>query len=243
MKLVMDEKLKHRLVGIAVIVSLAAIFAPAVMRKSSQRLDGHFSENIKLPAKPAAPNVVMTDENDVFKTIKVARVELPLENADSQLPEIASAQSIQEQRDISRDVVDVADANLPQKPVQLALNEAVNTPNQRTDQPSIAAARAQPTIASKQKVTVKPAVKNAAKKEVYSVQLGSLSKLANANALVKRLNARGYKANVVKVASSKGTVYKVFAGQLPHKEQALRLKTQLASSMQINGFVVNTGVS
>ena len=70
MKLVMDEKLKHRLIGLAVIISLGAIFAPAMMKKSSQRLESNFSVNVKLPPKPLAPDVVMTDEKEMFKTIK-----------------------------------------------------------------------------------------------------------------------------------------------------------------------------
>lgn len=77
MKLIMDEKVKHRLIGLAVIISLGAIFAPALIKKSSQSPESNFSVNVKLPPKPLPPDVVITDEKEVFKTIKVAKTEIP----------------------------------------------------------------------------------------------------------------------------------------------------------------------
>lgn len=77
MKLVIDEKLKHRLVGVAVVLSLGAIFLPAMMKKSSQRLENHFSVKVQLPPKPTTPNVAITNEKEMFETIKVAKVEIP----------------------------------------------------------------------------------------------------------------------------------------------------------------------
>ena len=52
MKLITDERVKHRLVGLAVILSIAAIFAPAIMKKSSQRFDENVSMSLELPARP-----------------------------------------------------------------------------------------------------------------------------------------------------------------------------------------------
>lgn len=243
MKLVMDEKLKHRLIGLAVVISIAAIFAPAIMRKSSQRLEGNFSENVTLPSKPKAPNVVITDEKDVFKTIKVARIQLPAESNDNQLPEIAKAQPLDKQRSLDRETVEVAQTVPVVKPLQLAFTEQPKMVSKNKEMPSKPSVKVKSINVAKQKMPNKPTAQLASKKDMYSVQLGSLSRLSNANDLVNRLKAKGYKANVVKVATSRGVVYKVYAGRLPHKEEALRLRTQLASAMQINGFVVNTGVS
>lgn len=77
MKLVIDEKLKHRLVGVAVVLSLGAIFLPAMMKKSSQRLENNFSVKVQLPPKPTTPDVAITDEKEMFKTIKIAKIEIP----------------------------------------------------------------------------------------------------------------------------------------------------------------------
>lgn len=38
MKLIMDEKVKHRLIGLAVIISLGAIFAPALIKNQAKAL-------------------------------------------------------------------------------------------------------------------------------------------------------------------------------------------------------------
>lgn len=242
MKLVLDEKLKHRLIGLAVVISLAAIFAPAVMRKSSQRLEHNFSANVQLPPKPIAPNVVVTDEKDVFKTIKVARVDIPSVSHESHLPELAKAQSI---KAVRSDVASQVAAIEPQlKPVQVALEDSKSTPIQKALPTSTKQAIAHVVDKKLKEVTKTQKITKATPaKDVYSVQLGSLSRLSNAQSLVNRLKAKGYKANLVKIASRNGVVYKVYAGQLPHKEEALRLKTQIASVMQLNGFVVNTGVS
>ena len=241
MKLVLDEKLKHRLIGLAVVISLAAIFAPAVMRKSSQRLEHNFSANVQLPPKPIAPNVVVTDEKDVFKTIKVARVDIPSVSHESHLPELAKAQSIKAVRSDVASQVAAVESQL--KPVQAALEDSKSTPIQKA-LPSPAKQVAHVVDKKLNEVTkTQKITKAASAKDVYSVQLASLSRLSNAQSLVNRLKAKGYKANLVKIASRNGVVYKVYAGQLPHKEEALRLKTQIASVMQLNGFVVNTGVS
>lgn len=244
MKLVLDEKLKHRLIGLAVVISLAAIFAPAVMRKSSQRLEHNFSANVQLPPKPIAPNVVVTEEKDVFKTIKVARVDIPTVSHESNLPQLAKAQSIRATRSGNDVASEIASVEPELKSLQLALDDRTNTPIQKTVTTPVKRVVAH-SVEHKQKVITKTqkTSKTATKKDVYSVQLASFSRLSNAQSLVNRLKAKGYKANLVKIASRNGVVYKVSAGQLPYKEEALRLKMQLASAMQLNGFVVNTGVS
>jgi len=271
MKLVMDEKLKHRLIGLAVIISLGAIFAPAVMKKSSQHLENNFSVNVKLPPKPLAPNVVMTDEKELFKTIKVAKIEIPAVSEEKQLTELVKIEPVKSDVVANTQIQEVAkvepDANT--QAIELALNNAANN----TVKKAIKADVVQPkkvtkTIASKQKLVVKAskavnvasrAVKQAKsvtikkvaktnsrpimKKDVYAVQLASFSQLNNAQALVNRLRGKGYKANFTKIASRQGSIYKVYVGHSPRKVDVMKLKTQLASAMQLNGFVVNTGVS
>ena len=101
MKLVMDEKLKHRLIGIAVIISLGAIFAPAIVRKSSQHNENNFSVSVKLPPKPAIPKVSVADESEMFKTIKVARVDAVSATDEKQLPKLVRAETIKSDKVIA----------------------------------------------------------------------------------------------------------------------------------------------
>lgn len=272
MKLVIDEKLKHRLIGVAVIISLGAIFAPAMMKKSSQNMENNYSVRVKLPSKPAEPNVAITDEKEVFKTIKIAKVEIPEVSAESQLPELAKAHAIHVDEAVKHETasLDKPQSDSSLESVQVALNRAaqntvkhasqvstaVNTPS--VSKPSIVAANKtikqlkKPTV-----VAVKPRVKpqpikvaNRAvarkpmtRADFYAVQLASFSRLSNAQALVNKLRGKGYRANFTRVASRQGVSYKVYAGHSPSRNDVIRLKTQLASAMQLNGFVVNTGVS
>lgn len=255
MKLVMDEKLKHRLIGLAVIVSLGAIFAPAVMRKSSQHLENNFSVNIKLPPKPLAPNVAATDEKDLFKTIKVARVRIPAVPAQTHENDIAKAEPIS-----SKPLLDNTESQLAKIEVgnkvalsKLAvLNEAANRSAKKAVVLAANVSKAKVVArAAINKVPVKavkvakiqPKVKSVSAKNLYAVQLASFSQLSNAQSLVTRLQSKGYKASYVKIASNNGAIYKVYAGHSASKNEVLRVKSQLASAMQLNGFVVNTGVS
>lgn len=250
MKLVIDEKLKHRLIGLAVIVSLVAIFAPAVMKKSSQNLVANYSVHVRLPPKPSAPNVVMSDEKELFETIKVAKVHIPEVSSETQLPELAAMETIK-----SDSLVQPAH-ELTDNKEEVALNESI-----------IPAVKSQAKIALKKPAKVAPvvavikkpaakinqairrptakkvAIKALAKADIYAVQLASFAQLANAQALVNKLHSKGYKASFTRMKGQQGPVYKVYAGHSSNKTAVLKVKTQLASAMQLNGFIVNTRVS
>ena len=265
MKLVMDEKLKHRLIGLAVIISLGAIFAPAVLKKSSQNLENSYSVNIKLPPKPLVPDVVSTNEQDVFKTIKVAKVKIPAVSEANQLPELVRAESIKSDI-ISTDrtaTVAKVEPDLKSEPVQLALNQAAKStakqaitkqtvvkqtvavaPVKRKNQAPVVASRNKTIPKSTKVVSVaKAKYIPSNKKDVYALQLASFTQISNAQSLVKRLQTKGYKANFVKSSNRNGAFYKVYVGHSPSKLDVMKLKNQLASAMQLNGFIVNTGVS
>lgn len=249
MKLVMDEKLKHRLIGLAVIISLGAIFAPAMMKKSSQKLDGNFTVNIKLPPKPLAPNVVSTDEKELFQTIKVSKVKMPEVPENTQSTNLAKAQPLK-----SSTLANQLESYSKTMPLQVAARDAANNSVKRSITVATApAAKKSSDLSLKDKkptvkvapsaVQTKVAAKAQNKKTLYAVQLASFSQQANAQALVNKLRAKGYKANFTKIAGVRGAFYKVFAGYSPHKPDVLKLKTELASAMQLHGFIVNTEVS
>lgn len=254
MKLVIDEKLKHRLVGVAVVLSLGAIFLPAMMKKSSQRLENNFSVNVQLPPKPTTPNVVMTDEKEMFKTIKVAKVEIPtaVAHKGSDLGKEDFIQSIQVVDDAAVSVAKaktVPNADEIAKPIELALSNAAQNVVKKQIKVATTVKPVKPIVKVNPKTIKKPVVAQVntrdslSKKSIYAVQLASFSKLTNAQALVSKLRSKGYKANYIQISGRQGAIYKVYAGHSPVKSDVLKLKTQLASAMQLNGFVVNTGVS
>jgi DedD protein len=241
MKLIMDEKLKHRIVGISVILSLGAIFLPAMMKKSSQRMESNLSVKVQLPPKPTAPKVAVTDEEHLFKTIKVAKAQIlhsPQEHSnvtqkDSGVPK-ANQATLEETK-----------SKLTEKPRELALlNEAVQDAAKNSINTELAKASSQTAIAiAKTNVVLPLASKPELNKSIYAVQLASFTQLTNAQALVKKLEEKGYKAGYTRVVGKKAAIYKVFTGYSSDKEEVIKLKTQLAGTMQLNGFVVKTGVS
>ncbi|KTD06623.1 Sporulation domain-containing protein [Legionella gratiana] len=260
MKLVIDEKLKHRLVGLAVVLSLGAIFLPSMMKKSSQRFEHNFRVNVQLPPKPKAPHVVMTDEKEMFETIKVAKVEIPpvLDQKGSELDKEDFIQSVQAVDDAAIRIAKaerVSNRGVATKPIELALNNAAkNVVKKQTNE--VVAKPAKPvepvkvqTQAVQKRVATKPVIAKAREnhsveqKNIYAVQLASFAQFSNAQALVNKLQSQGYKANYIKTNGKRGVIYKVYVGHSPVKSDVMKVKTQLASAMQLNGLVVNTGVS
>jgi DedD protein len=246
MKLVMDEKLKHRLVGISVILSLGAIFFPAMMKKSSQRLESNFSVKVQLPPKPVAPHVVVTDEEQMFKTIKVAKAHiLPSQTQASSQSKLDQKESIALASIKSQIVSSIKTeaSKAIEKPKELALlNEAAQKAAQNSVNLAKPVQAAAITVARTNLVTQADPT-TIVKKGVYAVQLASFAQLTNAQALVKKLEQQGYKANYTRVAGKKGAIYKVFTGYSSDRDNVMKLKTYLASTMRLNGFVVKTGVS
>ena len=109
----MDEKVKHRVVGLAVILSIGAIIAPAVVKKSSQRFDERTATTFHVPQRPTYPKVTVADEKEVFSTVKVAHVELDKPRLTKpKVNQIAKAQPI-------------ANLSPPTTPVVLAKKNAI----------------------------------------------------------------------------------------------------------------------
>lgn len=258
MKLVIDEKLKHRLIGLAVVFSIAAIFAPAMIKKSNQNMENKYSVRVKLPSKPTAPNVAVSDEKEVFRTIKIAKVKIPEVSSESQLPQLARAEVLHSE--ISTQHETAALAGPAEKNNSNKIELAQNTSIPLSEQQQLAVnPSTKPKAQSFEKKPLAPLAKKTqnhkvaqkthastpfkAHKDIYAVQLASFIQVENAQALVNKLKSKGYKANYAKLVTKNGAVYKVYAGHSPEKVRAEQLKTQLANAMQLKGFVVTTGVS
>ena len=249
MKLVLDEKLKNRLVGLAVLISLGAIFAPVLVRQSSQNLETTMNVRVTLPPKPTAPNVSIADKKEVFQTIKIAKVAIPDLSSEKALPKLAKAENIQENNvktDESPQLAekseikpepekrDLSESTKIQKKTILAEKKPIKVQPQGLEQ-----SNKEPKISKVSAIKPKPVLK----KEMYAVQLASFAKLSNAESLVNKLQAKGYKAIYTQVPIGHKMIYKVLVGHSPNKNEVMQLKTHLANAMQLSGLVVNTGVS
>jgi DedD protein len=111
MKLTMDERVKHRMVGLAVILSVVAIFLPAILKRTNQPFDNMSRVSVRLPTKPAMPEVQMVEEARLFKTIKVAHVQVQRVPTQAQVAVVSKPVSLAKKESSPR--IEVAQVNLP----------------------------------------------------------------------------------------------------------------------------------
>ncbi len=75
MKKIFDERTKHRLIGLIVVLALMVIILPAMMRESNTNFDEFTS--YKVPKKPPLPQVSVLDKKAIFQTVNVAKLTIP----------------------------------------------------------------------------------------------------------------------------------------------------------------------
>jgi DedD protein len=223
MKFNVDERVKHRIVGLVVILSLATIFIPPVVKKSNRYFEANNRLSVKLPAKPIAPKVVVKSEKAVFETVKIAHVAMPKLVEPLKLTQIAKAEPIS-----VKSIIPAA-PQLNQAVMVAKAEEVIVTPKpQAKNQAVITPIK-------------KEMNKELAKRQIYAVQLASFSQQDNAKSLVNRLRNKGYVATYNKSTGKQGDIYKVLVGQVYARDEAQILQKKLAESMQLNGFIVKAG--
>ncbi|MDP1601704.1 MAG: SPOR domain-containing protein [Legionella sp.] len=249
MKFVMDERFKHRLVGIAVILSIAAIFVPAIMKKSNQRFEKTIV-SIKLPTKPALPVVAMPEKQTMFRSVKVAHVNIPsVKDELKPISTIAKAEPLSQMNELRTAPAVALKQSATLKELTPATEGAVS--KDVTAQSPDRKATAKTLSLKAREIKKTPAVKALAKSRLvpvstsrYSVQLGTFSQQTNAVSLVNKLKTKGYKAFFSKTNTKNGTVYKVMVGPRDKKQEAEVLQQQLAEMTKLKGIVVaSTGIS
>ena len=211
-----DEKIKHRIVGLAVLLSIVIVVLPAMIKKSNQRLDQNMSLSIQVPPKPTFPDVAAVKPTILFKSVKVAHIVIAPVPENKNDNKIAPATSLSGKTMASRSIL--------QKAPILAKNTQHATVSQPKEIAQIKSAP-RPTKIIEQK------------SGVFSVQLASFSQQVNAQSLVQSLNKKGFHASYDK----QGNLYRVLVGQLSQLEQAKMLQKQLISQIQMTGFIVKVG--
>ncbi len=216
-KLALDERVKHRLTGVLVIVSIAIIFLPAMLKRSNQHLNEHVNVSVKLPPKPVLPNVAMVQEKAIFSEVKVAEVNIPT---------VAAAPP-------SSKLVQVAFQDMP-KSVVVSKVAGPTTVNNMPAKVSLSHK-----LAANLKATLPTHSKVPTQKEMYAVQLAAFNQEQNAVALVSRLRSKGYAAKYNK----QGVMYKVVVSSLGSRDNARVLQKKLADSLQMTGLIIRAQVS
>ncbi len=255
-----DEKIKHRVIGLAVLMSIALVFVPAMVKKSNQRLDRNMNLSLNLPPKPAFPNVAAVKPQVLFKTVKVAQVIIPEVVDNKKTVTVARAESLSGQTMATRSIIQKTPAMQSavaiakaDKPVQRAAVSSpvlttikpknLSKPVQRAlipVKPSVVAKAANHynanprLLASAKSPTV---VKSSLKTDIFSVQVASFARQDNALYLVHTLQQKGFKASYDK----QGSQYRVLVGTLGERNDAKYLQHKLASAAQLTGFIVKVG--
>lgn len=259
-KIELNEKMKHRIIGLAVLLSIAAIFMPAIVKKSTQRNEREISLNLKLPQRPIYPQLSESQQADSLKE-DIAQledeIEISLENdiTNTTVVNVAKAEPIdldalsgEEQIIISEKK---AESSMEKKDSSQSQNIAANNvatveqhkdvaPRQMTElkRDTVAA----PALKAQQPAVAKIEKPGSRLAGNFSVQLGSFSMQSNADALVKQLKSQGFSAKIKKVKTQKGYVYKVYVGHAVSRLHAEKLKERLAENTKLKGLVVS-GVS
>jgi DedD protein len=71
------EQAKYRLTGGILLILIAVVVMPGLMKKSNQRFEENLSLNIKVPPKPSMPVMNIPTAPQVFNHLKTTKVEQP----------------------------------------------------------------------------------------------------------------------------------------------------------------------
>lgn len=238
MKFTMDEAMKHRLVGIAVIVSIALVFLPAMIKKNNQRLEEKRIV-VELPVKPPQPQVATVDKTKVFEQTHVAHVNLDtqkvLHEADDHVKQhpIAKPTSIKMVSSLSYPIGSAKPLSVgPEQPIKPSpstnLNVAKRPVKAKTQHLEVAQVKKHRAI---HQAKLSPATKP------FSVQIGVFSDNKNALSLKQKLSSQGYQSRLVKTNVHGKKAVKVLVGSLASMEEARVLKIKLAKQAHLQGFV------
>jgi len=207
-----DNRLKQRLVGAIVLVSLAVIFIPMMLGGK-----GGFDQLItssNIPAKPEEGRRV---------------VEIPLHEVPPR----------PEKKPVTTVVVDKYTKELPENFIPAASEkdqkaDVETKPLKQSAPLPHSNPESKPPVVAEKK-SAKSSV--AEKTQSWVVQMGSFSERANAMALRDRIRTRRYPAYVEAVATRKGTIYRVRVGPEHSRAKAEALQAKLRKVFNLNGIV------
>ena len=231
----MEQRLKQRLVGAIVLVSLAVVFVP-ILFDAPRELDEGISTTtiVEIPERPrdrfGSPDAVEAPETP--------RLDAEVERERNRQ---ASNTGADDRRDSSG-------ALAPASP-SASSRASKSTPTPGASEPAGAVRRSDPPSVRTEPAPAAGASDGASRKTPatgtpaaapggWMVQLGSFLKPENALALRERLQAGGYPAFVVTGPSAQGEVSRVFVGPVARREQAEGSAAKLRREMSLEGIVV-----
>ena len=231
----MEERLKQRLVGAAVLASLAVVIVPILLDEPHDVHEDASNTSIsEIPERP----------QDRFETTVTTALELPETprldaEVERERSRHASGTSAGDRRVESDAPARVSVATPSEAPAAARVSASGASENSTSASTAGAGSPApgavQPSNSSGNKQTTEAPAAAAGK---WTVQLGSFLKAENASALRKRLRARGYPAFVETAPSARGEVSRVLVGPMPDRGKAKDSAAKLRREMKLEGIVV-----
>ena len=231
----MEERLKQRLVGAVVLVSLVVVFVPILFDLPPEVNDGTSGTVIsEIPERPR--DGFGSSMGGELGAPQTPRLDDEVERERSRVPQDPNA----EERGVSvTATVDGASSSSTGVVASPAAPGASRPPASGTrSESTVAPSAPAPAVKKAQDGSANQPAAATAAAGGWTVQLGSFLKSENALALRKRLQARGYSAFVESGSSSRGQVSRVFVGPIPDREQARSSAAELRREMDLEGIVV-----
>lgn len=250
----MDQELKQRLIGAAVITALAAIFVPMLFDDPIDESGKNVSE-LKIPEIPVKAQDVEImplpeKVEDVATTVPEPKPQAPAavyegdEEADMEAPKPVARITAKETAPAPvakfvepAEEEDVPVASPPPAPTPSPVGKPSRTLPTEIAPPAAVNKPAKPVVAEPP-VSKPVAANNNPDGSVARLYLnaGSFSQLKNAQALQENLQKQGFASSIKEVSGEKGTVYKVRVGPMLDKAKAQAIKAKLAQ-ININSFL------
>ena len=228
----MEERLKQRLVGAVVLVSLAVIFVPILFdlpgEAHRETSPTPISEIPERPKDRSGSSVSITlDLPQTQRLDAEVERERSVSDPDANGGGVSSGAVAADSTAAASEAAAATAAPEPSEPLASA------TRSDPSPAGSVPAAAGEPADDTEQKRAMQAPVTNG-----WMVQLGSFQKSENALALRKRLQDKGYPAFVESGSSAQGAVSRVFVGPMPDRRQAKDSAAKLRREMALEGIVV-----
>lgn len=248
----MDQELKQRLIGAAVITALATIFIPMLFDDPIDESGKNVSE-LKMPVLPSKAQDVeimpLPEKVDDVGTIP-SEQQPPVPASDTiDEGDDEAAMEAPQPKNLQITAKETAVTPAPSKWVEPEEDVPASEPTPEPEpEPVVAPPKPiKPTVKSAPKVesptkpiasapVSKPQVAAESAETRLYLNVGSFGQKANAVGLHDSLKQKGFAVSIKEVASEKGTVYKVRVGPMTNKATAQSIKSKL-SQINVNSFV------
>ena len=224
----MEQRLKQRLVGAIVLVSLAVVFVP-ILFDSPRELNGGYSTT-PIAEIPERPQV----EADPPARVSIEAPETPRLDAE--------VEREQGRQGSGTDTAAAGASSATPASSSTSSDTSASAPASGATGSSASARSSDSSSAGSAPATAEPdnasGEKQASASGEWVVQLGSFRESENARALRKSLLDKGYTAFVEPGPSAQGEVFRVFVGPMPRRQEAEDSAARLRREMALKGIVV-----